>query len=56
MQSFLHEMPSVPFVRQALVAQQKLMGQEKGIVMYGRDIGTTLFPDDELKIFVTADS
>ena len=47
---------AVPFVRQALVAQQKLMGQEKGIVMDGRDIGTTVFPDAELKIFVTADS
>ena len=45
---------AVPFVRQALVAQQKLMGQEKGIVMDGRDIGTTVFPDAELKIFVTA--
>lgn len=47
---------AVPFVRQALVAQQKQMGQEKGIVMDGRDIGTTVFPDAELKIFVTADS
>lgn len=42
------------FVREALVAQQQAMGREKGIVMDGRDIGTTVFPDAELKIFVTA--
>ena len=42
------------FVRQALVASQQEMGKEKGIVMDGRDIGTTVFPDAELKIFVTA--
>lgn len=42
------------FVRQALVAQQQEMGKAKGIVMDGRDIGTTVFPDAELKIFVTA--
>lgn len=47
---------TIPFVREALVAQQQKMGQEKGIVMDGRDIGTTVFPDAELKIFVTADS
>lgn len=41
-------------VREALVAQQQAMGREKGIVMDGRDIGTTVFPDAELKIFVTA--
>lgn len=45
---------AVPFVREALVKQQQAMGQEKGIVMDGRDIGTTVFPDAELKIFVTA--
>lgn len=45
---------ALPFVREALVAQQQLMGREKGIVMDGRDIGTTVFPDAELKIFVTA--
>lgn len=45
---------ALPFVRKALVAQQQAMGQEKGIVMDGRDIGTTVFPDAELKIFVTA--
>lgn len=42
------------FVRQAMVAQQQEMGRAKGIVMDGRDIGTTVFPDAELKIFVTA--
>lgn len=42
------------FVREALVRQQQEMGKEKGIVMDGRDIGTTVFPDAELKIFVTA--
>jgi len=45
---------TIPFVRKALVAQQQQMGKEKGIVMDGRDIGTTVFPDAELKIYVTA--
>ena len=47
---------ALPFVREALVAQQQQMGQDKGIIMDGRDIGTTVFPDAELKIFVTASS
>ncbi|MDD6473322.1 MAG: (d)CMP kinase [Bacteroidales bacterium] len=42
------------FVREALVKQQQAMGEEKGIVMDGRDIGTVVFPNAELKIFVTA--
>lgn len=42
------------FVREALVKQQQEMGKAKGIVMDGRDIGTVVFPDAELKIFVTA--
>ena len=42
------------FVRQAMVAQQQAMGRDKGIVMDGRDIGTAVFPDAELKVFVTA--
>ncbi len=42
------------FVRQAMVEQQQAMGKEKGVVMDGRDIGTVVFPDAELKIFVTA--
>lgn len=45
---------AIDFVRQALVAQQQQLGEAKGIVMDGRDIGTTVFPDAELKIFVTA--
>lgn len=45
---------ALPFVREALVALQQEMGKEKGIVMDGRDIGTTVFPDAELKLFVTA--
>lgn len=45
---------ALPFVREAMVAQQQEMGKSKGIVMDGRDIGTTVFPDAELKIFVTA--
>lgn len=47
---------AIDFVRTALVAQQQQMGKEKGIVMDGRDIGTVVFPDAELKIYVTADS
>jgi len=42
------------FVRRELVRQQQLMGNEKGIVMDGRDIGTIVFPQAELKIFLTA--
>ncbi len=45
---------AIPFVREAMVDQQREMGREKGVVMDGRDIGTTVFPDAELKIFVTA--
>ena len=45
---------AIPFVREALVKQQQEMGQVKGIVMDGRDIGTVVFPDAELKIFVVA--
>ena len=45
---------TLPFVRTALVAQQQQMGRDKGVVMDGRDIGTVVFPDAELKIFVTA--
>lgn len=45
---------ALPFVREKLVEQQQAMGKEKGIVMDGRDIGTEVFPNAELKIFVTA--
>jgi len=45
---------TIGFVRSALVAMQQKMGIKKGIVMDGRDIGTVVFPNAELKIFVTA--
>lgn len=45
---------ALSFVRTMLTAQQKAMGEDKGIVMDGRDIGTAVFPNAELKIFVTA--
>ena len=45
---------AIPFVRTAMVDQQQKMGKEKGIVMDGRDIGTVVFPDAELKVFVMA--
>jgi len=45
---------TLAFVREALVAQQQQMGRDKGVVMDGRDIGTVVFPNAELKIFVTA--
>jgi CMP/dCMP kinase len=49
------EVAAIKSVRQAAVAQQKKMGKGKGIVMDGRDIGTVVFPDAELKIFMNAD-
>lgn len=52
--SCVSQVAALPFVRKALVAQQQAMGREKGIVMDGRDIGTAVFPDAELKVFVTA--
>jgi cytidylate kinase len=48
------EVATIPAVRAFAVAQQKAMGIDKGIVMDGRDIGTTVFPEAELKIFMTA--
>ena len=45
---------AVSFVRTVMVVQLQQMGKDKGVVMDGRDIGTTVFPDAELKIFVTA--
>jgi cytidylate kinase len=45
---------ALPFVREAMTQLQQQMGETKGIVMDGRDIGTAVFPDAELKIFVTA--
>jgi len=46
---------TISAVRRAMVAQQKAMGRRRGIVADGRDIGTVVFPDAELKIFLTAD-
>ncbi len=48
------EISQIREVRQFLVAQQQAMGEEKGIVMDGRDIGTVVFPEAELKLFLTA--
>lgn len=47
---------SIGEVRRRLVALQQRMGQKRGIVMDGRDIGTVVFPDAELKIYMTADA
>lgn len=52
--SHVSPVAALGFVREALVKQQQEMGKAKGIVMDGRDIGTVVFPDAELKIFVTA--
>jgi cytidylate kinase len=52
--SHVSPVAALPFVRAAMTAQQQAMGREGGIVMDGRDIGTAVFPDAELKIFVTA--
>lgn len=52
--SHVSPIAALPFVREALVEQQQQMGRQGGIVMDGRDIGTVVLPDAELKIFVTA--
>ena len=52
--SKVSQISAIDFVRTSMVDEQQKMGKEKGIVMDGRDIGTTVFPDAELKIFVTA--
>lgn len=52
--NFVSKVAEVSKVRAKLVEQQKAMGKSKGIVMDGRDIGTVVFPDAELKIFMTA--
>jgi CMP/dCMP kinase len=49
------DVAAIKEVRSFAVAQQQKMGEKKGVVMDGRDIGTTVFPDAELKIFMTAD-
>lgn len=52
--SHVSAVAALPFVREAMVAKQREMGREGGVVMDGRDIGTTVFPDADLKVFVTA--
>ena len=52
--SHVSPIATLPFVREALTRWQQQLGTEKGIVMDGRDIGTAVFPEAELKIFVTA--
>ena len=52
--SHVSAIAALPFVREALTRQQQRLGEEKGIVMDGRDIGTVVFPQAELKVFVTA--
>lgn len=51
---FVSKIAALDFVRNEMVEQQREMGKSKGIVMDGRDIGTTVFPDAEMKVFVTA--
>lgn len=52
--SYVSKVAAISEVRQKLVEQQQQMGQDKGVVMDGRDIGTVVFPDAELKLFMTA--
>lgn len=53
--SHVSPVSALPFIRERMVAIQKAMGKNKRIVMDGRDIGTVVFPDAEVKIFMTAD-
>lgn len=52
--SFVSQVATVPEVRRKLVEQQQILGKDKGVVMDGRDIGTVVFTDAELKLFMTA--
>ncbi|SDB41956.1 cytidylate kinase [Flavobacteriaceae bacterium MAR_2010_188] len=52
--SFVSQVATVSEIRKELVKQQQIMGRHKGVVMDGRDIGTVVFPNAELKIFMTA--
>lgn len=54
--SKVSQVSAIAFVRHAMVAFQQEMGKAKGLVMDGRDIGTVVFPDAEMKVFVTADA
>lgn len=49
------QVSAIPDVRKAMVRQQQKMGKKRGVVMDGRDIGTVVFPDAEVKVFMTAD-
>ena len=53
--NFVSPVAAIPAVRRAMVAQQRRMGKDGRVVMDGRDIGTVVFPDAELKLFVTAE-
>ncbi len=53
--NMVSEVSAITVVRKAMVAQQQRMGKKRGLVMDGRDIGTKVFPDAEVKIFMTAD-
>lgn len=52
---FVSPVAAIPAVRRAMVAQQRIMGADGSVVMDGRDIGTIVFPEADLKLFVTAD-
>lgn len=52
---FVSDVSAIPQVREKMVQQQRQMGKQKRVVMDGRDIGTNVFPDAELKVFMTAD-
>jgi CMP/dCMP kinase len=54
--NMVSEVSAITEVRRAMVAQQQRMGKSRGVVMDGRDIGTVVFPDAELKVFMTADA
>ncbi|MCC7051207.1 MAG: (d)CMP kinase [Bacteroidia bacterium] len=54
--NIVSKVSAIKEVRKKMVAIQQEMGQEKGVVMDGRDIGTTVFPHAEIKLFMTADS
>ena len=51
---YVSPIATLGFVRESMVDMQRLMGEAKGVIMDGRDIGTVVFPDAELKVFVTA--
>lgn len=53
--NLVSEVSAITVVRKAMVAQQQRMGKKRGLVMDGRDIGTKVFPDAEIKVFMTAD-